>query len=88
MKKINFWWDMESLNHDKKPDVVIIESNDKKYPLVAIFNIEGYYADKEIAQAEEIIEKLNTGMLNYKTMASHISPEIVKKIFPNNPNFK
>ena len=58
MNQTMYWWDFD--NHG-----IIVESNNKKYPIVKIFEF-NENADFAITQAEELISDLKAGRVNVK----------------------
>lgn len=65
-KKVpKFWWDYHG-------DFIRVESDDDKYPTVAIYPLVHRYADDEISMAEKLIEDLNSGRKDYRALAKLI----------------
>lgn len=77
-KKVpSFWWDLEDDN------LVIVESDDPKNKLVAVWKHPENDASKQIEEAEKLILKLNTGQIDYKVLSRSFSKDFVRKIYPN-----
>lgn len=83
--EILFWWDV-SFNHTWKHikrNYIIVESNDSKHPLVAIFEAKDWFCDVQILKAQSLIEQLKSGELDYKKLADGFTEDFVKSFFPN-----
>ena len=58
----SFWWDFEK-------NSVVVESDDKEYPTIAIYPLVNEFADEEIEMAEKLIEDLNSGRKDYRRLS-------------------